>query len=201
MPKTLFEKLWTLHEISAIGGDEYLLLIDRMFLHERTGSIALKGLEDMGRSIKSPQHVFCTMDHIIDTTLGRGDETLMPNGKGFIVATRKFAQRAGIRLFDIGDQNQGISHVVSAELGIALPGSTHICPDSHTCTLGGLGALAWGVGSTDAEHAMATNTLRVKKPKTMRVDFRGKLSQGVTAKDMILHLISQEGTGGVQDMP
>ena len=196
MLKTLFEKLWTLHEISIIGNGECLIFIDRMFLHERTGSIALKGLADAARAIKSPQHVFCTMDHIVDTTLGRGDETLMPNGRDFIVATRKSAQRAGIRLFDIGDQNQGISHVVSAELGIALPGSTLICPDSHTCTLGGLGALAWGVGSTEAEHAMATNTLRVKKPKTMRVDFRGKLSQGVTAKDMILHLISQEGTGG-----
>jgi len=196
IPTTLLEKLWTLHEISNLGNGEFLILIDRMFLHERTGSIALKGLEDEGREIKSPQHVFCTMDHIVDTTLGRGDETLMPNGKDFIIATRKSATKAGIRLFDIGDQNQGISHVVASELGIALPGSTLICPDSHTCTLGGLGALAWGIGSTEAEHAMATNTLRVKKPKTMKVNFQGKLSQGVTAKDMILYLISQHGTAG-----
>lgn len=196
IPKTLLEKLWTLHEISDLGNGERLMLIDRIFLHERTGAIALKGLEDEGREIKSPQHVFCTMDHIVDTTLGRDDETLMPNGKDFIIATRKSAIKAGIRLFDIGDQNQGISHVVSSELGIALPGSTLICPDSHTCTLGGLGALAWGVGSTEAEHAMATNTLRVKKPKTMKVNFQGKLSPGVTAKDMILHLISRHGTVG-----
>jgi len=196
MPKTLFEKLWALHQISDVENGECLIFIDRMFLHERTGSIALKGLEDEARAVKSPQHIFCTIDHIVDTTVGRGDETLMPNGKEFIVSTRQSAQSAGIRLFDIGDQDQGISHVVSAELGIALPGSTLICPDSHTCTLGGIGALAWGVGSTEAEHAMATNTLRIKKPKTMMVDFRGKLNQGVTAKDMILHLISRHGTMG-----
>ena len=196
MLKTLFEKLWALHEIANIGNGEHLVFIDRIFLHERTGPIALKDLEDEGRSIKTPQHVFCTMDHIIDTTPGRGDETMMPNGKDFIITTRESAHKASIKLFDIDDENQGISHVVSSEIGIALPGATLVCPDSHTCTLGGIGALAWGIGSSEAEHAMATNTLRVKKPKTMQVNFSGKLNRNVTAKDMILHLISTHGTTG-----
>lgn len=196
MPKTLFEKLWSLHEVTVLDDSESLIHIDRIFLHERTGSIALKSLEDEGRVIRSPEHVFCTMDHIIDTVPGRGDNTLMPNGRDFIVATRESARKAQIKLFDIGDKHQGIAHVISPELGIALPGSTLICPDSHTCTLGGLGALAWGIGSTEAEHAMVTNTLRVKKPKTMRVNFSGALNPGVTAKDMILHLIGLHGANG-----
>jgi 3-isopropylmalate/(R)-2-methylmalate dehydratase large subunit len=196
LSQTLFEKLWNLHQVSDLGNGEHLIYIDRIFLHERTGSIALQSLEHDNRSVRTPQRVFCTIDHIVDTTPGRTDETLMPSGKDFIVATRESSHRAKINLFDIGDENQGISHVISPELGIALPGATLVCPDSHTCTLGGLGALAWGIGSTDAEHAMATNTLRVKKPKTMRVTFEGFLKKGVFAKDMILHLIGLHGANG-----
>jgi 3-isopropylmalate/(R)-2-methylmalate dehydratase large subunit len=196
MPSTLFKKLWDLHRVTELGGDEHLIYIDRVFLHERTGSIALQGLASSQRPIRRPQQVFCTMDHIVDTFPGRGDATLMPSGADFILATREAANQAGINLFDIDDPNQGITHVVAAELGIALPGATIVCPDSHTCTLGGLGALAWGIGSTEAEHAMATNTLRVRKPKTMRVTFNGELQPGVTAKDLILKLISQYGAGG-----
>jgi 3-isopropylmalate/(R)-2-methylmalate dehydratase large subunit len=193
---TLFEKLWSAHRICDLGGGEELLFIDRVFLHERTGSIALKSLEASGRSVRDPNRVFCTMDHIVDTFPGRGDKTLMPSGSDFIIATRESALAAGIRLFDIGDPSQGIAHVVSPEQGIALPGASLVCPDSHTCTLGGLGALAWGIGSTEAEHAMATGSLRVKKPGTLRVNFRGELSPGVTAKDMILHLIGKFGADG-----
>jgi len=196
MASTLFEKLWQLHEITKIGDGEYLLNIDRVFLHERTGSIALKSLEESNRPVLSPSNVFCTMDHIVSTKVGRTDETEMPGGKEFITATRKSAIGAGITLFDLDHPNQGIVHVVSPELGIALPGITLVCPDSHTCTLGGLGTLAWGIGSTDAEHALATKTLRVKKPKSMRVNFHGHLNPGVTAKDMILHLISKYGAAG-----
>lgn len=196
MPATLFDKLWNLHTITDFGNGECLIYIDRVFLHERTGSIALKSLEQEQRRVRSPQRVFCTMDHIVDTFPDRGDATLMPSGTDFIVATRESATKAGINLFDIDDRNQGISHVVAAELGIALPGVTMVCPDSHTCTLGGMGALAWGIGSTEAEHAMATNTLRVRKPATMRVNFNGTLRPGVTAKDMILHLIGRFGAGG-----
>jgi len=120
----------------------------------------------------------------------------MPGGTAFIQTTRKAALAAGINLFDLGDQRQGIAHVISPEQGIALPGVTLVCPDSHTGTLGGLGALAWGIGSTEAEHALATKTLVVKKPKTMRVNFDGKLPQGVTAKDMILKLIGEHSASG-----
>jgi 3-isopropylmalate/(R)-2-methylmalate dehydratase large subunit len=196
MASTLLDKLWAQHRVADLGDGESLLYIDRVFLHERTGSIALQGLADAGRTLRDPRRVFCTMDHIVDTYPGRGDETAMPSGRDFIVATRAAARDAGIRLFDVRDPQQGIVHVISPELGIALPGSTVVCPDSHTCTLGGLGALAWGIGSTEAEHAMATGTLRVRKPRSMRVSFDGELSPGVTAKDMILHLIGREGAGG-----
>lgn len=196
MAQTLFEKLWQEHEILPLGDGESLLAIDRVFLHERTGSIALKTMAADGRKVLSPERVFCTMDHIVDTFPGRGDETLMPGGQAFIEATREAALAAGITLFDVRDPRQGIMHVVSPELGIALPGLTVVCPDSHSCTLGGIGALAWGIGSTEAQHAMVTGTLRVLKPKTMRVRFHGALRPGVNAKDMILHLISRHGAGG-----
>ena len=196
MSQTLFEKLWQLHHITDLGDDEHLINIDRVFLHERTGSIALKSLEDSGRVVASPERVFCTMDHIVSTKIGRTDATEMPDGIKFIQATRASAQKANINFFDLGNPKQGIVHVVSPEHGIALPGSTLVCPDSHTCTLGGVGALAWGIGSTDAEHALATNTLRIKKPKTMQVNFNGELNPGVTAKDMILHLIAHYGASG-----
>jgi len=196
MSRTLFEKLWQLHAVADLGDGESLLAIDRVFLHERTGSIALKSMAAEGRRIKAPQRVFCTMDHIVDTFPGRGDDTLMPGGKAFIEATREAALEAGITLFDVRDPQQGIMHVISPELGIALPGLTVVCPDSHSCTLGGIGALAWGIGSTEAQHAMATGTLRVRKPGTLRVRYQNTLPPGVGAKDMILHLIARYGAAG-----
>ncbi len=198
MPHTAIEKIWDEHQIADLGDDTCLLYIDRVFLHERTGSVALKSLEAAERTIRNPEQVFCTMDHIIDTLPGRNDNTIMPGGTAFIQTTRQAANDAGITLFDLGDTRQGIAHVISPEQGIALPGVTLVCPDSHTGTLGGLGALAWGIGSTAAEHAMATKTLVVKKPKTMRVTFSGKLPNGITAKDMILKLIGEHtASGGV----
>jgi 3-isopropylmalate/(R)-2-methylmalate dehydratase large subunit len=196
MPRTIIEKLWDEHLVADLGDGSGLLYIDRIFLHERTGSIALKGLEAAGRRVRHPEQVFCTMDHIVDTLPGRGDKTLMPGGEAFIQTTRQAARDAGINLFDLGDDRQGIVHVVSAEQGIALPGVTLVCPDSHTGTLGGLGAMAWGIGSTEAEHAMATKTLAVKKPGMMRVTFAGQLGYGVTAKDMILALIGRHSASG-----
>ncbi len=179
-----------------LGEGVALLAIDRIFLHERTGSVALKSLKDTGRAVLDPSRVFCTMDHIVDTTAGRGDETRMPGGTAFSVETREAAQAAGILLFDVRDPVQGIVHVISPELGIVLPGATVVCPDSHTCTQGAMGAFAWGIGSTEAEHALATGTLRVKRPKTMRVRFEGQLPAGVTAKDMTLALIASHGSVG-----
>lgn len=199
MGKCLFDKLWDLHTVADLGDGEFLLHIDRVFLHERTGSIALQELARKNRSVRAPGQVFVTMDHIVDTFPGRGDDTLMPSGREFIETTRIEARKAGVQLFDIGSDQQGIVHVVSPEQGIALPGLTLVCPDSHTCSLGGLGALAWGIGSTDAEHAMATSTLRVHKPKTMRVNFHGRVSAGVFAKDMILHLIGGHSASGGAD--
>ncbi len=198
MSRTLIEKLWDEHTIADLGDGTELIYIDRVFLHERTGSIALKGLEASGHKVRNPEQVFCTMDHIVDTFPGRTDETTMPGGKEFITTTRAAARAAGITVFDLGDDRQGIVHVVSPEQGIAFPGITLVCPDSHTCTVGALGALAWGIGSTDAEHALATKTLVVKKPKLMRVTFEGELPPGVSSKDMILHLIHlHSASGGV----
>lgn len=196
MSKTLFDKIWDTHQVMDLGESNALIYIDRVFLHERTGSIALQSLSDSGRAVRHPEKIFCTMDHIVDTFPGRGDDTLMPSGKDFIQSTRKEANSAGIRLFDIGDPLQGIAHVISPELGIVQPGMTLVCPDSHTCTQGAMGAAAWGIGSSEAEHAAATQTLRVKKPLNMRVRFEGELPFGVTAKDMILYLIGEYGAQG-----
>ena len=198
MPETLFDKIWNAHVITDLGGGNALLAIDRVFLHERTGAAALASMAAAGRKVADPARVFAVMDHIVDTRPGRSDATLMPGGQAFITETRAACQAAGITLFDVNDPDQGITHVISPELGIILPGLTLIAPDSHTCTQGAFGALAWGIGSSEAEHAMVTGTLRVKKPETMRVTFTGQLSEGVTAKDMILHLITAYGAGGGQ---
>lgn len=173
-----------------------MVAIDRIFLHERTGAAALGSLKAAGRAVADPARVFCVMDHIVDTRPGRGDQTLMPGGQAFITETRAAAHEAGLTLFDVTDPDQGIVHVVSPELGIVLPGLTLIAPDSHTCTQGALGALAWGIGSSEAEHAMATGTLRIARPQTMCVRFTGMLGVGVTPKDMILALIARHGAGG-----
>lgn len=196
MSKTLFEKIWDSHLVADLGDGASLIYIDRVFLHERTGSIALQSLAEVDRTLRHPSQVFCTMDHIVDTFPGRGDATVMPSGTAFIQSTRHEAHAAGITLFDIGDDRQGIAHVISPEQGIVQPGLTLVCPDSHTCTQGAMGAAAWGIGSSEAEHAMATQTLRVNKPKSMRVRFEGELGFGVTAKDMILHLIGKYGAQG-----
>lgn len=196
MGSTLFAKLWDAHLIADLGGGTGLVLIDRILLHERTGGIALKSLAEAGRAVDRPTQVFATMDHIVDTRPGRSDRTLMPTGTEFITTTRAAAHAAGITLFDLDDPNQGIVHVISPELGIVLPGLTLVCPDSHTCSQGAFGALAWGIGSSEAEHALATSTLRVKKPRTMRITVDGALSDGVTAKDLALHLLATFGSSG-----
>ena len=196
MPSTLFEKLWDAHCVVELDDGHSLIYIDRIFLHERTGSIALQSLHEDGRRVRSAERTFCTMDHIVDTFPGRNDDTLMPSGGEFIRATRSETRRAGIRLYDLDDPLQGITHVIAPEQGIVQPGLSLVCPDSHTCTQGALGALAWGVGSSEVEHALVTQTLRVKRPRTMLVRFEGEPGPGVTAKDMILHLIQVHGAGG-----
>jgi 3-isopropylmalate/(R)-2-methylmalate dehydratase large subunit len=195
-PASLFDRIWAQHLVRELPGGSALVAIDRIFLHERTGSIALKSLRQAGRRVLDPRRVFATMDHIVDTFPGRGDDTRMPGGRAFITETRAAAHAAGIHLFDVRDADQGIVHVISPELGIVLPGATVVCPDSHTCTQGALGAFAWGIGSTEAEHALATGTLRVNRPKTLRVRFEGRLAAGVTAKDLSLALLSRHGSAG-----
>lgn len=195
---SLFEKLWRQHLVADLDEGDSLIHIDRVFLHERTGGVALQSLAEAGHAVRNPQLAFATLDHIVDTFPGRNDNTLMPRGEDFIRITREQAAKSGIRLFDLGDTRQGIVHVVSPEQGIVLPGATVVCPDSHTCTQGALGALAWGIGSSEAEHALATQTLRVVKPKSMRVTFDGTLPAGVTAKDMILALIARDSASGAR---
>lgn len=196
MRQTLFDKIWDAHHIANTAGGAHLIAIDRVFLHERTGAAALKRMAETGRTVLDPARVFAVMDHIVDTRPGRGDGTLMPGGEGFITETRAAARAAGITLFDVNDRDQGIIHVISPEQGIVLPGLTLVAPDSHTCTQGAFGALAWGIGSSEAEHAMVTGTLRMERPRTMRVTFTGALAPGVTAKDMALALIAAHGAGG-----
>lgn len=199
MSKTLFDKLWDQHLIEEEGGTS-LLAIDRILLHERTGGVALQGLAEASRKVALPSQVFVTMDHVVDTFPGRSDETIMPTGKDFIQITRQQALNAGVTLFDLGDRRQGIVHVISPEMGIVLPGVSLVCPDSHTCTQGALGALAWGIGSTEAEHALATGTLRVKRPGTVRIWVEGTLRSDVSAKDLALYIIQNLGSAAARSM-
>lgn len=195
-PRTLVDKIWDAHHVAETPSGAGLIAIDRVFLHERTGAAALKSMAAAERAVRDPARVFAVMDHIVDTRPGRGDQTLMRGGQAFITETREAALAAGITLFDVTDRDQGITHVISPELGIVLPGLTLVAPDSHTCTQGALGALAWGIGSSEAEHAMATGVLRLARPQTLRVTFTSSLSAGVTAKDMALALIAAHGAGG-----
>ncbi|WP_354441742.1 3-isopropylmalate dehydratase large subunit [Ottowia thiooxydans] len=194
--KTAFQKIWDDHVVEDLGDDAFLIHIDRHFLHEVSGAVSLKEIDLQGRRVRNPELTFGTVDHMLETLPGRGMTTRMPGGNEFL---REFSQRIqphGIRFFDLKDPRQGIVHVIAPELGLALPGTTFICGDSHTCTIGGIGAFAWGVGSSDSEHALATQTIVTTKPKTMRVRFEGTLQPGVSAKDMILHLIGQYGASG-----
>ena len=196
---TAFDKLWRAHEVCDAGDGYSLLAIDRLLLHERTGGVALKSLEANGYAVRDPGRVFCIMDHVVSFKPGRSrDESRMPGGEVFIRETREMANAAGLNVIDTDDPNQGIVHVVAPELGIAAPGLSMLCPDSHTCSLGALGAMAWGIGSSEAEHVLATGVLRVKKPLQMRVTIDGELSSGVTAKDLALALIAKYGARGGQ---
>jgi 3-isopropylmalate/(R)-2-methylmalate dehydratase large subunit len=197
-PRSIIEKIWDQHTITQLDDATALLHIDRVFLHDRVGGLALRALAEEGRSVYDPRLVFGTMDHVLDTKPGRTDATPIPSGPLFITGFREEAERHGIMLFDVGDARQGISHVAFPEQGIALPGATMVCADSHTCTLGGIGALAWGVGATEVEHALATQTLVKSRPPTMFVDFDGAPGPAVTAKDLILALIGQIGAAGAK---
>ncbi len=192
MPKTLFDKLWDSHVVVDLGGGWALLHIDRHLLHDLSGARALQEIEERGLPVRNPELAFATPDHAVSSAPGRTQSTFEP-GEKLLTGLRRRSADHGIPFFDLGQVGQGIVHVMAPELGIVLPGTTLICGDSHTCTNGGMGALAFGVGSTELVHALATQTLRQRRPRTMRVTFEGELGAGVTPKDMILHLIGTLG--------
>lgn len=195
--QTLFDRLWEGHVVARAPGEPDLIAIDRILLHERTGGVALKSLAEKGYAPRAAGRTVAVMDHVVSFREGRGrDEARAPGAEAFITETRAMTQRAGVALIDTDDPRQGIVHVTAPELALALPGMSIICPDSHTCSLGALGALAWGVGSSEAEHALATGALRLVKPSQMRVTVTGALAEGVTAKDLALALIARDGASG-----
>ena len=195
-PRTVIAKIWDEHVVAELGGGQSLLHLDRIFLHERTGPALLAGLAQAGRSPAHPGLVLGIMDHAVETLPGRLERSRGPGANAFVAGFRERTRAAGIRLVDLDDPRQGIVHVVSPEQGLALPGFTIVCPDSHTGTVGGIGALAWGIGSTEGEHAVATQTLVRRRPKAMRVELRGRLPAGAGAKDMALALIGRFGAAG-----
>jgi 3-isopropylmalate/(R)-2-methylmalate dehydratase large subunit len=194
-PRTLFEKLWDTHLVRDLGDGRALVHVDRHILHDVTSPQAFAALAAAGRPVRNPELTFATADHIVSTAKGRGDESVK-GGAELVQALRAAAKLHGIRHFDIGDPAQGIVHVIAPELGIALPGLTLACGDSHACTVGAMGAWAWGIGTSDVAHVLATQTLVVQRPKTARVTFDGTLRPHVGAKDMILSLIARIGVGG-----
>ncbi|NKJ00968.1 3-isopropylmalate dehydratase large subunit [Novosphingobium sp. SG707] len=195
-PRSLFAKLWDQHRIARLDDGAELLYLDRIILHDRSGPPALRAMARAHREVLDPYLVFGTLDHVVDTTIGRTDRTLIPSGQEFIRAFREETGKRGISLFDMGDARQGIAHVAMPEQGIALPGLSLVCADSHTGTVGGIGALAWGIGISEMEHALVTQTLALKRPKTMRIIMNGQLASHISAKDLVLHLIGQIGANG-----
>jgi 3-isopropylmalate/(R)-2-methylmalate dehydratase large subunit len=192
-PATLFDKIWDSHVVRDLGDGWSLLHIDRHLLHDLSGPPALDGVRARGLKVRHPELVFATPDHAVSSRPGRTGETFAPGGPLWH-ALRALSAEAGVRLFDLGEAGQGIVHVMGPELGLVLPGMTIICGDSHTCTNGGTGALAFGVGTSESTHALATGTLRQRKPGAMRIRVEGSPGQGVTAKDIALHLLATLGT-------
>ena len=192
MARTLLDKLWDLHVVADLGDGWSLLHIDRHLLHDLSGTAGLFALSKKGLAVVNPELAFATADHAVSTAPGRTGTTF-EGGAKLWAGLKQLSQLAGIRYFELGELGQGIVHVMAPELGITLPGVSLICGDSHTCTNGGLGALAFGVGSSELTHALATQTLRQRKPKAMRVRFAGRPGNGVAPKDLILHVIAKIG--------
>ena len=194
-PRTMQDKIWDAHVVRDLGGDWALLHIDRHVIHDLSGPVALRDLRARGLAVRNPELVFATPDHAVSSRPGRTGLTYPPGGRLWS-ELRDGARAEGIRFFDVGADGQGIVHIMAPELAIALPGTTLICGDSHTCTNGGVGAFAFGVGQSESMHALATQTLRARRPKTMRIRVEGQLGRGVTAKDVALHLLRELGTSG-----
>jgi 3-isopropylmalate/(R)-2-methylmalate dehydratase large subunit len=195
MPQTLFDKIWDAHLVARRADGRDLIYIDRHVLHELHAPHAFDKLHKAQRPVRRPDLTFSVQDHTVPTTPGRTDTTVAESAP-FLRAMREGSRRNGIRLFDIDDPEQGISHVIAPELGMVLPGATHAVPDSHACTVGGLGALAFGCGTSELEHILATQVIAQKRPKRMRVRAEGRLTPHVTAKDVALKIIAELGVAG-----
>lgn len=197
MGKTLAEKIWDAHVVRSADGEPDLLYIDLQLVHEVTSAQAFDGLRLAGRKVRRPDLTIATEDHntpTIDILKPIAD----PVSKLQIDTLRNNAKEFGIRIHSLGDADQGVVHVVGPQLGITQPGMTIVCGDSHTSTHGAFGAIAFGIGTSEVEHVLATQTLPSRRPKTMAINVEGTLKNGVTAKDIILAIIAKIGTGGGQ---
>lgn len=195
MGRTLFEKIWKPHVVRELSDGACLLYIDRHLVHEVTSPQAFDGLRLAGRNIRRPDLTFSTMDHNVPTTEDRMKITDITS-RAQVEALRRNCDDFGVTLYDLGDDRQGIVHVIGPELGITLPGLTIVCGDSHTSTHGAFGALAFGIGTSEVEHVLVTQTLVQRKPKTCRVAFEGRPGPHVSAKDLALKMIGTMGTAG-----
>ena len=193
--RTLFEKVWNEHVVRASNGQPPLLYIDLHLVHEVTSPQAFDGLRAAGRRVRQPQRTVATVDHNIPTA-PRGTPITDPIAARQIEALQRNCKEFGVPLFDMDSPNQGIVHVIGPELGLTQPGATIVCGDSHTSTHGAFGALAFGIGTSEVEHVLATQCLPQRKPKTMLIHVNGRLAQGATAKDLILGIIGRIGTDG-----
>jgi 3-isopropylmalate/(R)-2-methylmalate dehydratase large subunit len=191
----MFEKIWADHVVHAEAGKQSILYIDLQLVHEVTSAQAFEGLRLASRKVRRPQRTVATADHNVPTT-DRSLPILDPIAKQQIDTLRNNCAEFGIKLYDLHDVNQGVVHVIGPELGLTQPGMTIVCGDSHTATHGAFGALAFGIGTSEVEHVLATQTLLQHKPKTFEIRVDGRLPFGVTAKDIILYLIGKLTTSG-----
>ena len=187
--KTLFDKVWEKHVITGNESEAQLLYIDLHLIHEVTSPQAFSGLRIAERKVRRPDLTFGTMDHNTPTIMADRYNIVDETSKAQLDALKKNCEEFGIELADMFSEKNGIVHMVGPELGLTLPGKTVVCGDSHTATHGAFGAIAFGIGTSEVEHVLATQTLWQKKPKTMGIEISGKLQKGVYAKDIILHLI------------
>jgi 3-isopropylmalate/(R)-2-methylmalate dehydratase large subunit len=195
-PKTLFEKVWEQHVVVEPQGEPTILYIDLHLLHEVTSPQAFEGLRLAGRKVRRPDRCVATVDHNVPTTLAERFNIVDQIAATQIATLRKNCADFGVELYDVGSREQGIVHVIGPEMGLTKPGMTIVCGDSHTSTHGAFGALAFGIGTSEVEHVLATQTLPQSKPKTFRIAVEGALPQGVTAKDIVLAIIGRIGTDG-----
>jgi 3-isopropylmalate/(R)-2-methylmalate dehydratase large subunit len=191
----LLDKIWDQHVVHSEAGEPTILYVDLHLVHEVTSPQAFEGLRLAGRPVRQPSRTIATPDHNVPTT-NRGLPIADPISRQQVDTLRTNCQQFGIELFDLNDPRQGIVHIIGPELGYTQPGMTIVCGDSHTSTHGAFGALAFGIGTSEVEHVLATQTLRQFRPQNYRLQIDGQLAPGVTAKDLILYLIGQLGTAG-----